>query len=174
MTRLYIPWRARRWAHRARRRTGEAVTAASLIAVGAGAALALTPTDPPPTACQPGPVTRVVDADTIDVGACRVRLLGVDAPETQWRRRGTPWCADYALGAEAARAVESLTLGRPVTFGRTEADSSGRDMAAEVYLPDGTELGAWLVQAGLAVTWPAPSPADACPPGAGPGMEPNR
>lgn len=177
MTRHRTPRRGRRWVRRAGRlRVGELVAVAALLGAGAGGALVLEryDDDRPAARCEPGPVTNVVDADTIDVGDCRVRLLGVDAPETQWRARGTPWCADYALGREAARAVESLTLGQPVTFGRTEADSSGRDMAAEVHLPDGTELGAWLVQAGLAVPWPAESPAAACPAGAGPGMEPSR
>jgi endonuclease YncB( thermonuclease family) len=127
-----------------------------------------------PAACGPGVVTHVRDADTIEVGDCAVRLLAVDAPETQRRQRGTPWCGDYELGKAAKQAVVELVLGEPVTFGASEGDSSGRDMAAEVILADGTELGHWLLVSGYAVVWPAESPAEACPAGHGPGMEPNR
>jgi endonuclease YncB( thermonuclease family) len=164
----------RRLVRRAGRlRIGELLAVAAIFAGGFGLNAILERADID-TVCAPGVVTNVVDGDTLDVGPCRVRLLAVDTPETQWRQRGTPWCADYALGHEAKRVVVSLTLGQPVTFGATEDDSSGRDMAAEVYLQDGTELGGWLVSAGLAVPWPAESPATACPLGGPDGMEPNK
>lgn len=177
MSRLLSPRRLRRlWGKTKRLTIGDLVTAAVFLAIGTalGVGIWADQDNPPPAGCAPGVVTNVVDGDTLDVGDCRIRLLAVDTPETQWRSRGTPWCADYALGHEAKRVVTSLVLGQPVTYGATEDDSSGRDMAAEVYLQDGTELGGWLVTAGLAVPWPAESPATACPLGGAGGMEPSR
>jgi micrococcal nuclease len=84
---------------------------------------------------SPGPyrVERVVDGDTLVLaGGTRVRLIGVDAPETKRPERPVD-----PLGLEAAEFVRSRVEGRPVTlrFDRERRDRYHR-VLAYVYLDD--------------------------------------
>ena len=88
-------------------------------------------------------VTRVLDGDTLDTSAGRVRLYGVDTPEA---------------GEECARsATKSLRdmAGREVRLegGPRPRDVFGRRLAY-VYRKDGRSIDAALVWAGYAVAWP--------------------
>jgi len=61
---------------------------------------------------------RVVDGDTIRVGAARVRIFGLDCPEM--RDPG---------GREAKRMLERLLAGKTLSLQRIERDRYGRTVA---------------------------------------------
>src|SRR3954470_14909477 len=57
-----------------------------------------------------GQQIRVIDGDTFDIGGERVRVAGIDAPETHPSR-----CAnEAALGAAATQKLAALLRGRPL------------------------------------------------------------
>jgi micrococcal nuclease len=97
-------------------------------------------------------VVRVVDGDTIDVavggGRERVRLLGIDTPETVH-----PYKPVQCYGKQASAKVTALLLGTRV---RLESDRSqgNRDhygrLLRYVRMPSGTNLNRYLVAAGYA------------------------
>ena len=89
----------------------------------------------------------IVDGDTLDVGTTRVRLFGIDAPETAQEctdARGAKW----ACGRSAARALEKLTAGQSVFCRGESTDDYGR-LLAVCTTPRG-EVNAGLVRQGLA------------------------
>ncbi|MDX2259934.1 MAG: thermonuclease family protein [Hyphomicrobiaceae bacterium] len=97
-----------------------------------------------------GPV-RVVDGDTLDIGATRVRLEGIDAPEA-----GQTCPARYLGGAlgpwncgqAATSRLRHLTTLTTVTCEPTGSDTHGRTLA--ICYAAGRDLNAELVRAGLA------------------------
>ena len=100
-----------------------------------------------PAAALSGPA-RVIDGDTIEVGGERVRLHGIDAPETGQSctdRRGAGW----ACGAEAATALARLIAGQPVTCEGDQRDGDGR-LIAVCRTPEG-DLNRRMVLDGMAV-----------------------
>ncbi|MFL6056625.1 MAG: thermonuclease family protein [Actinoallomurus sp.] len=112
-------------------------------------AVAAEPAGPPPEA-RSALVLRVVDGDTlllrIDGRSRRVRLIGVDAPET-WGRRD-------CFGGQASRALRRLTpVGSPVRVaGDREAyDRFGRRLL-HLWTSRGRLVAAELVRTGLART----------------------
>jgi micrococcal nuclease len=91
-------------------------------------------------------VVRVIDADTIVLeNGERIRLIGVDAPETR-RRRET-------CGPEATQLVKALVEGKRVRLGydweRYDRTESRRTLAY-VFLEDGTFLNAEIIRRGYA------------------------
>lgn len=97
-----------------------------------------------------GRVAWVTDGDTfgLEPGE-RVRIAGVDAPETQ---PGQAKCrAEVALGLVAKRQASALLQGRMVAVERV-GRSYGRTVA-RVRL-DGRDVGAELVRIGAARWWP--------------------
>ena len=112
-------------------------------AVAAVAAAALLVLAPAPAAAQL--VERVVDGDTIIVrGAGRVRLIGVDTPESVHPRRPVEF-----FGKEASAFTERLVEGKRVRleYGRERTDRYGRTLAY-VHLPDGTFVNAEIIRRG--------------------------
>ena len=106
------------------------------------AAVALT-LGPAPGAAQL--VERVVDGDTIIVqGVGRVRLIGVDTPETVDPRRPVE-----CFGKEASAFTKRLLEGQRarLEFDRDRTDRYGRTLAY-VYLPNGTFANAEIVRQG--------------------------
>lgn len=96
-------------------------------------------------------VTRVVDGDTIALGRERVRLIGVDTPET--KRPGTPvQCFGPAASAFTAR----LLTGRRVRleYDVERRDRYGRLLAYVRRAGDGRFVNAALVARGYARTLP--------------------
>src|SRR5262245_23584136 len=89
----------------------------------------------------PGRVTRIMDADTIEVrlesGPIRVRLHAIDAPELD-----QPW------GPEATQALAKMILGKKVTLEPVDEDRDHR-IVATVFL-DKTDVNADLVRLGHA------------------------
>lgn len=103
-------------------------------------------------------VTKVVDGDTfwIDDGSpkgVKVRLIGVDAPES--RRTGRKEVGYY--GKEAKIFLESFLVNKRV---RLEYDVNKYDqymrILAYAYLEDGTFLNAYLVENGYAMALTVP------------------
>ena len=94
-----------------------------------------------------GPI-RVIDADTIDIGApTYVRLVGIDAAETEQ----TCTAADgrtVACGALATEGVRALYEGRPAVCAVAAYDRYDRALA--VCTVEGQEVNARLVELGLA------------------------
>ena len=92
---------------------------------------------------------RVVDGDTLDLDRHRVRLFGIDAPESAQtcERDG----AAYACGQEAKRYLEALIGGRPVACRARDADRYGRTVA--VCTAGGEDLNAAMVRAGWALAY---------------------
>lgn len=89
---------------------------------------------------------RVIDGDTIDVDGVRIRLLGIDTPETHPAR--CPYEAE--LGARATRRLEAL-----LAEGDFELVPSGRDedrygRKLRLVEREGVSLGDVLVSEGLA------------------------
>jgi endonuclease YncB( thermonuclease family) len=92
---------------------------------------------------------RIVDGDSLHVGATEVRLFGVDAFEGRQVcvRDGSPW----RCGEAAANELRKLTTGRDVTCNQRDTDSYGRAVSV---CTNGTEdIGAELTRAGLALAY---------------------
>lgn len=91
----------------------------------------------------------VVDGDTIRLAGKRIRLHGIDAPES------TQECIEEGAvipcGTMARYAVIGFVTGATVTCTRLDVDRYGRDVST--CDADGFDLSAGLVAAGLAVAY---------------------
>ena len=93
-----------------------------------------------------------IDGDTIDIRGERVRLNGVDAPETAQRCKNEKGKA-YRCGAVAAEALDRfLAAARPTRCEFVERDRYGR-FVGECYRADGTSVSAYLVRNGFALDY---------------------
>ena len=72
-------------------------------------------------------VASVTDGDTLRIGSERIRLHGIDAPESaqSCRAGGKTW----ACGAAATRALRERIAGRPVECAERDRDRYGRIVA---------------------------------------------
>ncbi|GAB4814195.1 hypothetical protein N2152v2_001241 [Parachlorella kessleri] len=95
---------------------------------------------------------RVVDGDTMQVAGTRIRMYGIDAPETaqSCRKSGK----DYSCGLDAKAALEAKVGQAPVACEVKNKDLYGRSVAA-CYANSGAggDLGAYLVENGYAVAY---------------------
>lgn len=100
-------------------------------------------------------VVKVVDGDTLDIDIpdanydhTRIRLWGVDTPETKDPRTGPMF-----FGKEASEFASNAALGKRVTI-RLEKEKSSRDkyhrLLAYVQMPDGKFLNEELLSEGYA------------------------
>ncbi len=94
-------------------------------------------------------VASVIDGDTIEVHGQRIRLHGIDAPESRQlcRLDGKPW----QCGKDAANALAEKIARRPVT-----CEDLGRDRYKRIIAKcsvAGEDLGEWLVTNGWAVAY---------------------
>ncbi|WP_334380523.1 thermonuclease family protein [Bradyrhizobium sp. AZCC 1577] len=93
----------------------------------------------------------VVDGDTLEIQGTRIRLWGVDAPESSQLCRGED-SSQYRCGAQAAKDLDAFIARRPVSCSPVSFDAYGRTIAT--CSAGGTDLGEWLVRKGLALDWP--------------------
>ncbi|ACI57415.1 nuclease (SNase domain protein) [Rhizobium leguminosarum bv. trifolii WSM2304] len=94
----------------------------------------------------------VVDGDTIDISGTRIRLNGIDAPES-WQKCRREDGSEYRCGAAAAFALdEFLTASRPTRCEQVDIDRYHR-IVANCFRADGKSVNAWLVRTGNAVDW---------------------
>ena len=99
-------------------------------------------------------VVKVVDGDTIDIGApdgekkyTRIRLWGIDTPETKHPKTGVMY-----FGPEAAEFTTKSALGKQITVYLEEHRTRGKygRLLAYVKLPDGKILNEALLTEGFA------------------------
>lgn len=83
----------------------------------------------------------VVSGDTVSLGNRHVRLFGISAPDLE-----DPW------GQTAKWALVSFSKSKTVHVELDQSRRFGRNVG-RCYLPDGTDLSAAMVEAGLALDW---------------------
>jgi endonuclease YncB( thermonuclease family) len=93
----------------------------------------------------------VIDGDTIEIHATRIRLFGIDAPESD------QLCRDqeselYRCGQKASNALFDYIDRRPVSC--VEVDRDRYKRAVSVCTVGGADIADWLVRNGLALDWP--------------------
>ena len=95
-------------------------------------------------------IASIIDGDTVEIHGERIRLYGIDAPESRQncKRDGQPWrCgkdAAFALADKiASKPVECTSKGKPDRYGRTVA----------VCRLAGEDLNAWMVSQGWALAY---------------------
>ena len=93
----------------------------------------------------------IVDGDTLEIHGTRIRLWGVDAPESSQLCRGED-SLTYRCGAKSANDLDAFIAGRPVSCIPISLDQYGRTVAT--CSVGGADLGEWLVRNGLALDWP--------------------
>lgn len=93
---------------------------------------------------------RAADGDSLDLSGIAVRLHGIDAPELAQScvREGITW----PCGKEAAGKLSSLISGRDIQCEQKDIDGYRRIVAT--CRVGGVEVGAAMVEAGLAVALP--------------------
>lgn len=129
-----------------------AVIAVSIVGL-VGILTACTASQTAPVASSPATVVKVVDGDTVDLsdatrGRIRLRLSGIDAPESV-KRGYTVAC----WGKQASDYAKSLLTGQQVTL-LTDPDSDthdryGRTLGA-ILLPNGDNFAVEAVRSGNA------------------------
>ncbi len=93
----------------------------------------------------------VVDGDTLTISGTRIRLIDIDAPEldqTCLDSQGHDW----PCGRQASAQLRSYIRGRDLTCQPKSRDQYGRTLAT-CALPDGSNVNAWMVEQGWAVTY---------------------
>ena len=94
-------------------------------------------------------MARIIDGDTIDIAGQRIRLHGIDAPETKQTCRAEG--RTYRCGRDATSALEARIGQHPVTCHRKDTDRYGRAVA--VCWIGAENLNAWMVWQGWAVAY---------------------
>ncbi len=94
-------------------------------------------------------VALVIDGDTLEVHGQRIRLHGIDAPESRQlcRLDGKPW----QCGKDAANALEDKIARRPVTCEELRRGRHNRIIARCTVA--GEDLEAWMVANGWALPY---------------------
>jgi len=104
-------------------------------------------------------VNYVYDGDTLQLEDGRkVRLIGIYTPEVHNRQRALP--VDIRASGERAKAALQQQLNKTenhvsLAFGSQRFDRTGRTLA-HVFLADGTNLQAWLIEQGYAIAFTTP------------------
>jgi endonuclease YncB( thermonuclease family) len=94
-------------------------------------------------------IAKVVDGDSLEIGATRIRLFGIDAPEG--RQHCTRDSEDWACGVEAANKLRSLIGNESIDCVQRDVDQYERVVA--VCKNGATDLNAAMVCAGLALAY---------------------
>ena len=98
-----------------------------------------------------GSVPRIVDGDTLEVAGQKVRLQGIDAPESgQSCRQATG--PRYPCGEHATQALRTRIDADAVTCMIEGRDRYSRALGI-CYTADGTDLNGWLVRQGHALAY---------------------
>lgn len=93
---------------------------------------------------------RVIDGDTVEIAGERVRLYGIDAPESD-QMCGGEGVPMWACGAWASGEVRARYAGRLADCEALDRDRYGRTVARCAV--DGEDMGQALVQSGLAFAY---------------------
>jgi endonuclease YncB( thermonuclease family) len=119
--------------------------ASMVVALCVAYSLSLEPVRAAPQ-CPSGRAS-VVDGDTIEIHGERVRLYGIDAPESA--QRCLSGSLPYRCGLRAALALSDMTSRRHIDCECRGRDRYRRHLA--VCRVSGLDLAAWLVREGYAV-----------------------
>jgi endonuclease YncB( thermonuclease family) len=95
-------------------------------------------------------VPRIVDGDTLAIGVTKIRLEGIDAPETDQvclNSKGERW----ACGIEARNKLAEKTNGKNWTCHSGESDRYRRLLATCIV--DGEDINGWMVREGWALAY---------------------
>lgn len=95
-------------------------------------------------------VPRIVDGDTLAIGATKVRLQGIDAPETDQiclNTNGVRW----TCGIDARDQLAAHIGGRTISCSSNGTDAYKRTLA--ICSLAGEDLNAWMVQQGWALAY---------------------
>lgn len=95
-------------------------------------------------------VPRIVDGDTVTIGDVKIRLQGIDLPETEQvclDQQATKWTCGIAARDHLAEHIAS----RPIDCTSSGADTYGRTLA--VCRLASEDLNAWMVREGLALAF---------------------
>lgn len=92
---------------------------------------------------------KVVDGDSLEIGATQIRLFGIDAPEGRQTcaRNGTAW----RCGEDAATHLRALVGGGSITCSQRDVDGYGRMVA--VCLRGTVDVGREMVLSGMALAY---------------------
>ena len=93
--------------------------------------------------------SRVIDGDTLEVAGQRIRLHGIDAPESHQlcRRNGESW----RCGKDATSALKAFLGSRPVSCEEFDRDRYRRIVARCAV--EKADIGEWMVSQGWAVAY---------------------
>lgn len=89
----------------------------------------------------------VIDGDTLEIGTTRIRLEGIDAPESG-QTCGRRWLGSWNCGTAAAEKLGDLVDGRRVACESRGQDKYGRTIG--VCSVDGADINEAMVRAGYA------------------------
>ena len=92
---------------------------------------------------------RVIDGDTIEIASTKIRLFGIDAPESKQTCFADK--SEYACGEAAAQALRDLISDREVRCEERGRDRYRRILA--VCWVGETEINAWMVRSGYALAF---------------------
>jgi len=97
----------------------------------------------------------VIDGDTIEIHGTRIRLWGIDAPESDQLCRGDD-SELYRCGQKAAAALAGVlyAIPRPVMCSPKDRDRYGRTVAVCKIGNPGPDIAHWMVSNGHALDWP--------------------
>jgi endonuclease YncB( thermonuclease family) len=93
----------------------------------------------------------IIDGDTLEIHGTRVRLWGIDAPESDQLCRNED-STQYRCGQKAANDLDAMIARRPVSCVDLDERSYNRTVA--VCTVAGTDIADWLVRNGHALDWP--------------------
>jgi endonuclease YncB( thermonuclease family) len=113
-----------------------------------GIFLAMTP---PMSATDLAGQPSIIDGDTLEIHGTRIRLWGIDAPESDQLCRNDD-SAHYRCGQKAANELDAFIARRPVECVEVDRDQYKR--AVSVCTVSGIDLADWLVRNGHALDWP--------------------
>ncbi len=93
---------------------------------------------------------QIIDGDTLHIDDTRIRLYGIDAPESGQSCR-TSDGQMYRCGQRATQVIAGFISQKTISCDQRDIDQYGRSVA--VCGADGVDLGKWLVQNGWAVAY---------------------
>jgi len=93
----------------------------------------------------------IVDGDSIRIGSVSIRLEGIDAPEYD-QICTEPSGRTWHCGRTASRQLKDHAAGQTLRCQPRATDRYGRTIAT-CFLPDGSDVNAWLVREGWAIDY---------------------
>ncbi len=93
---------------------------------------------------------KAIDGDSLEIGAARIRLIGIDAPEYDQQCKGSDGTL-YPCGQQSADYLARLINGRAVTCTIRQKDRYNRDLCT--CYAGGIDLNAEMVRRGFAIVY---------------------